>query len=564
MPTAIRLLLAGAVCNPLLTHPIFVYVNAALPMSTSAPKQSLKTPLVVMVGRVNVGKSTLFNRLCGKRYALVSRVPGATRDRRAFLITRGTLPFSLVDTAGFFGPIDQNEDPELLASVEQQRQRAIEEAHFVWLVCDACEGFLPLEQDIAKTLLRTGKPFGIALNKAENQHRARHSTEFYGLGAQWVLPFSALHGNGIKELLAQTCSQLLQAGFTPPPTLPNVAGDGEAVVDTGVDAGGDVSKPVGKEAKTKNIGQSKSSRVAKNTPLKFALLGKPNVGKSSLANALLGEQRLIVSNKPGSTREAIETPFVHQGQSYVLMDSAGLRRKAKVTTDLETLGALHTLEALWQMDVVILVLDASQPPSDQDCRLAGYIEKRRKAVVVALNKWDLLKGSAGEVTEVEAAAKKALGFIEYAPFLRMSANTGVGVPNLLRHVQKAAQHHRKWFSTPDVNRVVEWIVSRTPPPAKGSSPTTIRYGLQTHSAPPTFQLFTNRPKSVTLTYQRFFQKQLRYHLKLQANPIILHWKQTPRAHATVSAFQKHVQKGPYPKSKTALKSSRSGRQQRRR
>lgn len=449
--------------------------------AASGPRQP-DAPLVVLVGRPNVGKSTLFNRLTRTRQALVADVPGTTRDRREGWVDDGRYRFRLVDTGGMgFGM-----ELGFSGAVEAQIAQAAEVADAVWVVLDGRSGLNPYDGELVRWVERLGKPFQVVVNKMDSPGRRANLVEFYALGTERLRATSAAHGVGLDELLEATARDV--------PALLAV----EAVEAAG--------------------------EAAVEEPLRVAFMGRPNVGKSSLLNRVLGQARMIVADQAGTTREAVEVPFRFQGQDYVLVDTAGIRRRARTHEVVEKLGVLHSLGALRWVQVAVLVVDASEPLAVQDARLADTIVAQRRAVVVAMNKWDRIGGGARRAKAVEAEVRGRLRFLDFAAFVPTSALDGTGVERVFREVQRAAGQFRREIQTADLNRMVQAASLRSPPPALAGSPTRIYYGAQVGTEPPAFRFFTNHPGRIDEAYTRFFENQLRHHFGLQGTPLRIEWR----------------------------------------
>jgi len=453
------------------------------PLSTRnhpSPGGTAGMPVIALVGRPNVGKSTLFNRLTRSRQALVAAVPGTTRDRREGVVDDGQYRFRLVDTGGMsFGM-----GLEFSREVEAQVGEAVVAADYLWLVLDAREGLNPFDADLHRWVVRQGRPYRVVVNKADDLRQRSNVAQFYALGTDRIHAISAEHALGVSDLLEATAADL-------PGMKRGVA---EGVEDAGPGA------------------------------LRVAFLGRPNVGKSSLLNRVLGRARMIVSETAGTTREAVEVPFELYGRDYVLVDTAGIRRRARTEEHLEKLGVLHTLGSLDWVRVAILVVDASEEIATQDARIGSYILDHRRAVVVAMNKWDRVKGGARHAKEVEEDIRERLRFLQFAAFVRTSAIEGAGIEALFREVQRAAAQFQREIRTADLNRVVQAASLRFPPPAQAGSPTRIHYGTQVGREPPAFRFFTNHPKRIDEAYTRFFENQLRHHFGLEGTPLRIEWR----------------------------------------
>lgn len=454
------------------------------------PPRRAKLPVIVLVGRTNVGKSTLFNRLTRTRRALVTPVPGTTRDRREGEVRRDGYHFLLVDTGGMGFGITQ----PFSAQVEAQIATAVQSADFIWLVLDAVDGLNPFDHDLHRWVIRCGKPCSVLVNKADNPARRADLSEYYRLGIEDIFPVSALHGSGLEDVLEATGAAL-------PAMRP---ADAAPAPDAGL--------------------------------LKVAFVGRPNVGKSSLVNHILGEARMIVAPEPGTTREAVDTSFSLYGRDYVLIDTAGMRRKARTKEYLEKIGVLQSLGALNRVQVAVLVLDASEAPAVQDARIANQIVEHGRAVVVALNKWDRVGTQRGQGKSVEEQAGWRLRFIDYAARVRTCALDGSGMEHLFREIEKAAAQFKRQIQTADLNRMVQAAVLRNPPPAKSRSETRIYYGVQMGNGPPVFRFYTNHPAQISEAYTRFFDSQLRYHFGLKGTPVRIEWRGRRESRQTSARF----------------------------
>ena len=439
-----------------------------------------------MVGRPNVGKSTLFNRLTRSKKALVATVPGTTRDRREAEVTRDGLTFKLVDTGGLgFGG-----EMAFSREVEMQIDAALAGAGLVWMLMDAKDGLNPFDEELHRRVVHSGKPFLAVINKADNSERRREISEFYRLGVEELFPISAHHGTGIGEVLEQSTRIL----------------------------------PAIRDIEQEHLEEDKRPR-----PTRVALIGRPNVGKSSLINCILGDERMIVSPIPGTTRESVEIPFMAFGKEYLLVDTAGIRRRSKTKEHLEKIGVLQSLGALPRVQVALLVVDAGEEIATQDARIASYILDYNRAVVLLLNKWDRIGKSKQKARALEDDIERKLGFLDFAARVRTSSleddsKGGQGLEKVFREIDNAANQFNRKIQTADLNRMVQAAVLRYPPPMKGRSHTRINYGLQVSSGPPTFRFFTNHPENIPESYTRFFENQLRYHFGFAGTPLRIHWE----------------------------------------
>jgi len=440
------------------------------------------TPLVALVGRPSVGKSTLFNRIVGRRLALVEDVPGVTRDRHYAEAEWAGRSLALVDTGGFV----PGEEDALLAGVRAQAKIAVGAADVVVLVVDGRAGPLPADHALAELLRRSGKPVVVAVNKLDQRPGAEAAAaEFYRLGLPEVLPISAEHALGIDALLDAVEARL------PAPEPLEVAGQPP-------DA------------------------------LRVAIIGRPNVGKSTLLNALLGEERVVVGPVPGTTRDPIDAALVHRGRHILLTDTAGMRRKKAGAPRLERTSILAALRRVERAEVVVLVLDATEPGVEQDARLAGMVEERGRALLVLVNKWDLLAGDRRRQGEVREQLQRQLRFVGHAPVLFGSALEARQVRQVLdQAVTLGAQFHFR-AATPLLNRLLEKVVGAHPPPSVDGRPLRLYYIAQPTTAPPTFIITCNRPRSVPPSYRRYLMNQLREAFSLRV-PLHLLLRERPGA-----------------------------------
>ncbi|MEJ2366804.1 MAG: ribosome biogenesis GTPase Der [Acidobacteriota bacterium] len=428
---------------------------------------------VVIIGRPNVGKSTLFNRILGRRKALVHNLPGVTRDLNYELVVQEDKVFQLVDTGGILG---NSVDP-MAALVEEQVDAAIQGGDKILLVVDGAAGLLPVEREIARKLMKAGKDVTLVVNKVDvEQHQVR-SVEFWSLGIEHVFSVSAEHGGGVLELMDHVLEH------APPQE--------ETLEDAGA--------------------------------VRIAVVGRPNVGKSSLANRLLGQDRSLVSDTPGTTRDPIDTAFRYDNKNYVLVDTAGIRRKSRTDKGAEVLSVLMARRAVSSCHVAVLVLDASRPVSHQDAHIAGLVEGSRKAAVFVLNKWDLVKGEE-QAAEVEADIRERMAFCDWPPYVKLSARTGRRVDRLLPAVEHAYSNFSRSFPTSTLNDAFQDITARVSPPAVQGKEFKIRYVTQTGAAPPILTIFTNTPVPPPRSYTRYIKNRLREIFPLEGSPLILKYR----------------------------------------
>ncbi|MBL8138250.1 MAG: ribosome biogenesis GTPase Der [Acidobacteria bacterium] len=451
-------------------------------------------PIVVLVGRPNVGKSTLFNRMTGTRRAIVTPIAGTTRDALAHPVPVADGGFLLTDTGGMFG---QSADP-LHALVVEQGQRALATADLVVFVVDGREGLVPGDEDIAQAVRATGKPVLLAINKTDDRRAAAGVLDLYRLGFDPVVEVSAEHGRGVGDLLDEIKHRL------PAPAAED---------DT----------PASDEA----------ARHGTHHPdeLKVAIVGRPNAGKSSLVNRLLREERMIVSPVPGTTRDPVDSVFAWHKKQVRIVDTAGMRKAGRVASGgaLESLSVMLARRAIADADVVVLVIDVAVGPTDQDAAIAGEADAAGRGVVVALNKWDLLPEHTHEAAEAaDGEVRRRLPFLDYAPIVHISAKTGERTPKLLEIVDRVATERRKRVPTPALNRFIAAITAAQPPVSDARRAVRILFASQTGVAPPTFVLFTNVAATMHFSYLRYLTNRLREEYGFAGTPIRLHIRRRVR------------------------------------
>ena len=443
--------------------------------AASAMSNAPRMPIVAIIGRPNVGKSTLFNRFAGHRRALVADTPGLTRDRIAESLEIAGRRIWLVDTAG----LDPDAELGLEAAVQAQAESAIRDADAVFFVVDGKAGLLPQDESIARTLRKTQKPLLLAVNKIDQpQRHADRVHEFHQLGLEPIHGVSGEHGGGAFDALEALVEQ-----------LPSDSDERDASAEDGA--------------------------------LRIAVVGRPNVGKSSLTNRVLGQNRVVVSAEAGTTRDAIDVHFQQGEHAYVFVDTAGLRRPGRREGTGERVGALMAVRALERAQVALLVLDADQGPVDQDAHVARMISDLGRAVVIVANKWDQV--AAEDRAEVKERIAHALRFLVEAPLVTLSALTGAGVRRLLPAVAQVAQAAAQRIPTADFNRWLQDVVARNPPgmsrKGKGRLPIKFQYGSQVGVGPPTFVLFCTEPDGLPAAYARFLENQLRAQFGFEGTPL---------------------------------------------
>ena len=441
-------------------------------------------PTIVLVGRPNVGKSTLFNRLTRSRDALVSDLPGLTRDRHYGIGRMGERDYLVVDTAGF----DPAAKDGVMFEMARQAEQAIAEADVLLFIVDGRAGRTPHDEQIADTLRRASRTVHLVVNKAEGLDRALAGVDFHALGLGEPLPISAAHGDGVHQLIDEVLSPFDQ--------------DEEEEEDSG-----------------------------KSGP-KVAIVGRPNVGKSTLVNALLGEDRVIAFDAPGTTRDAIAIPFERDGRQYTLIDTAGLRRRGKVFETIEKFSVIKTLQAIESANVAVLVLDAAQDISDQDARIAGFVLETGRALVVAVNKWDAVDSYRRERLKEDMARK--LGFLSFARFHYISALKANGLGALLKSVNAAYGAAMSKLSTPRLTRALQTALARQEPPRAGAVRPKLRYAHQGGMNPPIIVIHGTSLESVPETYVRYLERTFMDTFKLQGTPLRIQFRTSHNPYANKS------------------------------
>jgi GTP-binding protein len=445
-------------------------------------------PLIAIVGRPNVGKSTLFNRLVGGRPALVHDTPHLTRDRRYGEADYFGAPLRIVDTGG----LDPEAEREVIgAGIHRQALRAIDEADALVLVVDGRAGVSSIDHALAKQLRATGKPLFLAINKMDHPSRDDLQHEFHELGLSAMYPVSASHGRGIDALL-------------------------EAITHA---VGSKPSEPVlEKDPLFDEPDSEPEPESAVPQPLRVAFVGRPNAGKSSLTNRLLGEERSLVHHEAGTTTDPVDTPFSIGGRDYILIDTAGIRRKARIDEDVEKIAVTMALGQIERADVVVLVIDAGIGPAEQDARIAGKVEEAGRGLVIALNKSDLVTGDTNK-TSLRDLTTDTFHFLSWAPTTMISARRGDGVDKLLDLVDRTAAEHKKRIPTAQLNRFFAEVIEEMPPPIHHGRAVRINYITQGASRPPTFILWANTPDGLAPSYKRFIANRLREAYGFRGTPI---------------------------------------------
>ncbi len=444
-------------------------------------------PIVAIVGRPNVGKSTLFNRLVGKQLAIVHDRPGVTRDRHyadAFSLGR---EYTLIDTGGF----DPYGDDAMKQGITHQLQVAMDEADVIICVLDATLPATSADSDEIQLLRRTDKPVLYMANKSDSTRAENEGNDLYRLGMDQLFFVSALHGRGLAEFESALVDAL------PPPQQDGAEEDEE--------------------------------NDSAHRPLRIAIVGRPNAGKSSIVNRLLGQERLLVDDRPGTTRDPIDSVVERRGNLYRLIDTAGVRRKSRVQKGRDAVEAASVVQAIRSIDraeVVILMCDAERGVEEQDAKILGLALDRGRSIVIALNKVDLLRGDAKK--DAERQAREVLAFAPWAPIATVSAKTGRGIEKLLTVARRSHAAFNKRVKTGELNRFFESVISANPPPTHGGRAPRFYYMTQAHARPPTFMIVTSHPDNLHFSYQRYVINALRKQFGFEGTPIRVHYRRKDR------------------------------------
>ena len=427
-------------------------------------------PVVAIVGRPNVGKSTIFNRIVGERISIVEDIPGVTRDRIYSSAEWLNREFNIIDTGGI-----EIGDAPFLTQIRHQAEIAIDEADVIIFMTNGREGVTGADEEVAKILYRSKKPVVLGINKVDNPEMREQIYDFYALGFGEPLPISGSHGLGLGDLLDAVIGHFPTEGTE--------------------DYGDDI--------------------------IKFSLIGRPNVGKSSLVNALLGEERVIVSDIAGTTRDAVDTKYTYEGREYVIIDTAGMRKRGKVYESTEKYSVLRALRAIERSDVVLVVLDAQEGIIEQDKKIAGYAHEAGRAVVIVVNKWDAIEKDEKTMKEFEEKIRAHFLFLSYAPIVFLSALTKKRTHTLVPMIDKASENHAFRVPTNVLNDVVMDAVAMNPAPADKGVRLKVYYVTQVAIKPPTFVVFVNEPELMHFSYERFLENRLRESFGFEGTPIKL-------------------------------------------
>jgi GTP-binding protein len=433
-------------------------------------------PLVALVGRPNVGKSTLFNRLAGRRAAIVEDVPGVTRDRNYADVEWDGRALSIVDTGGF----EPESRDRIMTLVRQQAQLAVDEAAAIVLVVDGRDGLTSVDRAVAELLRRAGKPLLVAVNKVDSERTAGEApiADFFALGFGDVHAISAEHGRGTGDLIEAILTRLALPPTPPPPE---------------------------EEPEPAEVTEEERPRG----DVRLAVVGRPNVGKSTYVNALLGEERFVVSDVPGTTRDAIDSVVEHKGRRFVVTDTAGIRRKSSIAQKVEAYSVVRAMRAIDDAEVVACLLDATEAGVEQDARLLGIVLEKGKALVVVVNKWDVAEREGATQDWYRKELAKRLPFVAFAPMVFVSSKERRGVTKVLDRAERLVEQYRARFPTPQLNELLERLQEEHPAPLAKGHPVKLYYVAQVAYAPPTFVIQCSRPEAIGDAYRRYVENRFR-------------------------------------------------------
>ena len=445
----------------------------------------MQTKIVALIGRPNVGKSTLFNRITKSRKAIVDPTPGVTRDRQYERVEWEQKSFILIDTGGIEAEGKKADTRDLMSgNIREQTLQAVDEADVILFLMDAREGITPTDFDVTGLLRKTDKPVYYVANKIDGPElEASLLPTFYELGVEEVWPISAEHGYGVRTLLDSLAAALPE---------------------------------------------SDESSLYPDDTVRIAFFGRPNVGKSSLINRLLGEERMVVSNIPGTTRDSIDTLLTKNNKNYLLIDTAGIRRKGKTTEKLEKFSIIKALAALERCDLTLILIDAEEGITEQDTKVIGYTQEQGRGCILVINKWDLVKGETKKQKKMLADLEMATPFVGFAPVLTLSALTGNGVNKLLPAIASVYEQFCKTFSTSRINRVLQDASTSHPPSLHKGRRIKLLYATQITTRPPTFIIFVNYPKAIHFSYHRYLVNTFRKDLELDKTPVRIFFRERKR------------------------------------
>jgi len=435
-------------------------------------------PVVAIVGRPNVGKSTLFNRILGQRKALVEDFPGVTRDRNYAQVSRFDFPFMLIDTGGF-EPVSEE---RLLIQMREQSQLAIEEADLVLLVMDGQQGLTPADEEVVELLRRVDKPVLFVVNKIDGPKQEQNLSDFYALGIAELHDISSEHGRGVPDLMDQVLARLPKG------------------------------KPLADDRHE----------------IRLSVVGRPNVGKSSLVNRLLGYERVVANPTAGTTRDSVDTPFTYNQQHYVMIDTAGIRRKGKVSQKLEKFSVIQALKAMDRSHIVMILVDAEEGVTDQDLTVAGYAHEKGRGLIIVVNKWDLVAKDHTTMGEYLKDVRESFKFVPYAPVIFISALTGQRVAKIMGEVEKVAVQFNSQITTSNVNKILQEAILQHPPAMFQGKQLKFFYATQTGTRPPSFTVFVSRKDGIHFSYQRYLLNKFREGLNLALTPLRIKYQDRTR------------------------------------
>ncbi len=440
---------------------------------------------VALVGRPNVGKSTLFNRLVGKKKAIVEDFPGVTRDRQYGMSDWNGLDFEVIDTGG----LEPKTDDYILSAMRRQTEMAMDEADVIILLTDGRQGLLPQDEEILRAVRKAQKPIIVAVNKLDNYSQEHLAADFYALGVDELFPISSIHGTGVGDLLDRVVEELKKI-------LPE------------------------KEEETSEEEESEEELAQR--PPRIAVMGKPNAGKSTLINHILGEERLLTMEQAGTTRDSIDVEVTYKGKNYLFIDTAGIRRKKKINKKLERISVGQSIDSLGRSDVALFLIDATEGVTEQDAKIAGIAHNRGRGLIILVNKWDLIekKGSKA-MKEFEEDLRYKLKYLHYVPIIFCSAKTGYNVNKIFRKIDEVFQAYRFRIPTGELNRFFAEMLQYHPPPVHRGRPIKFYFITQARVAPPTFMISANQPEAAHVTYQRFIINSLRANFGFEGVPIKL-------------------------------------------
>ncbi|MBK07172.1 MAG: ribosome biogenesis GTPase Der [Deltaproteobacteria bacterium] len=445
---------------------------------------------VALIGRPNVGKSTLFNRLIGKKQAIVEDTPGVTRDRQYGHSDWNGLTFSMIDTGG----LEPKTDDEILQAMRRQTEYAIEEADLIMMIVDGRQGLLPQDEEILRYLRRSEQPLVVGVNKIDNLSQEIMLADFYSLGVEDLFAISAVHGLGVGDMLDRVVEHLRA-----------MKGDEEEVSE-------------------EKWEEEEFDEDAPRIP-RVVVLGKPNAGKSTIINQILGEDRLLTMPIAGTTRDSIDVEVEFNGKPYKFIDTAGIRRKKYIKEQLEKVSVYQSIDSLGRSDVGLFMIDASVGITEQDVKIAGLIHNRGRGIIIVVNKWDLVKRSQQAMKEFEEEVRYKFKYLHYAPIVFCSALTGKRLHKVFEKIDEVYEAYRYRIPTGELNRFFTEMVEYHPPPVYRGRPIKFYYVTQVRVAPPSFMISANQPNAAHVTYKRFIINSLRANFGFEGVPIKLFFRQ---------------------------------------